>query len=361
MIKRVDRYVGQAAVFGILGVWITITLLAMTFSLLNELRGAGGNYGTSEVFWFVFLTVPRTAYQMFPVSALVGALIGVGGLAASNELVAFRTAGVSRLRLAGAALAGTLLLAVPVMMMGEWIAPAAEQQGRAFRLSKIFDQAIVGGQRGMWIRDGEQIVNIQLPLLSEEQEQKLVEFRDVVIYSFGQGAELESVTRANAAVHDGSAWTLEEVSRTRIGPGGVSRQVNDHEVWDTQIRPALLDAAVTRPPYMSIRALFDQVRFLGSNGLDNRVYKAEFFAKIFFPFSVLALVLAGMPFVFGSARHANMGLRIFIGISVGALFTIVNGAMQNIGSAYGLHAAFSALLPSAMIATIAILVLRRSV
>ncbi|MBT8062828.1 MAG: hypothetical protein KJO85_09090 [Gammaproteobacteria bacterium] len=67
MIKRVDRYVGQAAVLGILAVWITLTLLAMTFSLLNELRGAAGNYGTPEVFWFVFLTMPRTAYQMFRV------------------------------------------------------------------------------------------------------------------------------------------------------------------------------------------------------------------------------------------------------------------------------------------------------
>lgn len=112
---------------------------------------------------------------------------------------------------------------------------------------------------------------------------------------------------------------------------------------------------------MSIRALLEQVSFLGRNGLDNRVYRAELFAKIFFPLSVLALVLAGMPFVFGSARQANMGLRIFIGISVGALFTIVNGAMQNIGSAYGLHAAFSALFPSAIIAVVAIMVLRRSV
>ena len=91
------------------------------------------------------------------------------------------------------------------------------------------------------------------------------------------------------------------------------------------------------------------------------MYPTPCFAKIFFPLSVLALVLAGIPFVFGSARQHNMGVRIFIGMSIGALFTIVNGAMQNIGSAYRLHAAFSALLPSGLIALAAILVLRRSV
>ena len=51
---------------------------------------------------------------------------------------------------------------------------------------------------------------------------------------------------------------------------------------------------------------------------------------------------AGMPFVFGSVRNQNLGVRIFIGMSIGILFTIVNGAVQNIGMTYGLHAAFSA-------------------
>ncbi|MDX1459829.1 MAG: LPS export ABC transporter permease LptG [Xanthomonadales bacterium] len=361
MIKRVDRYVGTAAIMGILAVWATITLLALTFQLLNELRATTGQYGTAEAFWFVLLTAPRVAYQMFPVSALVGALLGVGGLAANNELVAFRTAGVSRLRLAGAALSGTFLITILVMMNGEWLAPAAEQQGRAYRLGKIFDQAIVGGQRGMWVRDGDEIVNIQLPLLSGRTDSQLVEFRDIVIYTFGPGASLEAVTRAEAAAHENGTWTLSRLVRTQIDGDGVATEAIEQARWESNIEPGLLDAAVTRPPYMSIRALYAQAAFLGRNGLDNRVYRAEFFAKIFLPFSVLALVLAGMPFVFGSSRHHNMGVRMFVGISIGAIFTIVNGAMQNIGSAYGLHAAFSALLPSTLIAVLAVLALRRSV
>jgi lipopolysaccharide export system permease protein len=361
MIKQVDRYLGQVAILGILAVWFTLSLLAITFNLLNELRATSGNYGTPQAFWFTLLTLPRTAYQMFPVSALIGALIGVGGLAAANELVAFRTAGVSRLRIAGAALAGTLLLTIGVMAMGEWVAPVSEQQGRAYRLGKIIDQAIVGGEHGMWIRDGDQFINIQLPLLSDDQEQQYVDFRDVVIYSFASGSRLEKIIRAESAIHDGQRWTLKGVSLMELLERGVQISSLDLVPWESKVKPALLDAAVTRPPYMSIRSLLDQVQFLGQNGLDNRVYKAEFFAKLFFPFSVLALVLAGMPFVFGSIRQHNMGVRIFIGMSMGVLFTIVNGAMQNIGSAYGIHAAASALFPSSLVALGAILWLRRSV
>ena len=106
MIKLVDRYVGRAACLGILLVWMAMTILFVLFSLLGELRSTQNDYGTLDGFWFVTLTIPRMAYQVFPVSALLGALVGLGGLAAANELVAFRTAGISRFRLALAALVG---------------------------------------------------------------------------------------------------------------------------------------------------------------------------------------------------------------------------------------------------------------
>jgi len=151
MVKLVDRYVGSAAVLGMLLVWCAMTMLFLIFNLLDELRSTQNNYGTNDAFWFTALTIPRMAYQVFPVSALLGALVGVGGLAAGNELVAFRTAGISRVRLALAALAGTVLLMIPVMIMGEWLAPAAEQQARAYRLSELVGQPIIGGPRGMWM------------------------------------------------------------------------------------------------------------------------------------------------------------------------------------------------------------------
>ena len=198
-------------------------------------------------------------------------------------------------------------------------------------------------------------------MLARYSGRQFVEFRDVVIYTFENGTDLREITRAENAVHNGDQWTLEGVLRLEISADQVRSSRLELVLWASKVKPALLDAAVTRPPYMSVRSLFAQVQFLGQNGLDNRVYNAELFAKIFFPFSVLALVLAGMPFVFGSARHQNLGVRIFIGMSMGILFTIVNGAIQNIGMSYGLHAAFAALAPSIALTIAAILMLRRSV
>lgn len=361
MIKLVDRYVGRAAVLGMLLVWVAMTMLFVVFSLLGELRSTQNDYDTLDVLWFVALTSPRMAYQVFPVSALLGALVGVGGLAASNELVAFRTAGISRLRLALAALAGTVLLTAPVMIMGEWLAPAAEQQARAFRLSEMVGQAIIGGSRGVWMRDGFDVVNIQRPLLYADRGGQTVDFNDVVIYEFSGEASLESITRAGSAAHEQGRWTLDDVTRVEFSESGATLARSERQEWATEVRPELLDSAVTRPKFLSLRSLWEYIGYLGDNGLDDRVYQAAFWEKVMYPFTVVALVLAGMPFLFGQARSQNVGVRLFFGMTLGGLFMILSRALQKLGSVYDVPSPLTISVPILLLAVGAAVVLRRTV
>ena len=335
--------------------------IEMMFSLLEELGDTTANYAAADVFWFVLQTGPRSAYQIFPVSALMGSLLGIGGLAGANELVAFRTAGVSRLRLATAGMVGAVMITIPVMIIGEWIAPDAEQQARAFRLSKLSGQVIIGGPSGMWMRDGNNIVNIRRPLLVVDRGQQSINFQDIEIHHFNGFSGLQKITRAESAFFEGEQWTLEGVSETRIDQLGVISSKHKHIPWVSNVKPKLLESAVTRPPYLSIRVLWDQLKYLQSNGLDDRIYKSAFWEKIIYPFTIIALVLAGMPFVFGASRRHNLGFRLFIGMTLGGLFMLVNGSVQNFATAYALPVAISAALPSAILMIIAITVLRRSV
>lgn len=360
MIRTVDRYIGKSAIVGILVVWVALTLLMMMFSLLGELRDTSGNYGAGDVFWFVLQTGPRSAYQIFPVSALLGSLLGIGNLASANELVAFRISGVSRLRLAAAGMAGALILTIPVMAIGEWIAPPAEQQARAFRLSQLIGQVIIGGPSGTWMRDGGNIVNIRRPLLTVDRGQQSISFQDVEIYRFDGFAGLQKITRAESAFFDGEEWSLENVHEVAIKPAGVTLTSLDRTPWVSGVKPELLQSAVTRPPYLSIRALLDQLEYLQANGLDDSVYRSAFWEKVFYPFVIIALVLAGMPFVFGSSRQHNLGSRLFIGMTLGGLFMLINGAAQNFAAAYALPIALGTVLPSVLLTVAAVVILRRS-
>jgi lipopolysaccharide export system permease protein len=361
MIKTVDKYISRAAVLGILLVWVSLTALMMMFSVLGELRDTTANYGASDAFWFVFQTGPRLAYQIFPVSALMGSLLGIGSLASANELVAFRISGVSRLRLAAAGLAGAMMITIPVMAVGEWIAPDAEQQARAFKLSQLIGQVIIGGPSGTWMRDGDDIVNIRRPLLTADRGQQSISFLDVEILHFDGFSALQKITLAESASFDGEQWSLENVSITEIGAEGVVPTRLERTPWVSGVKPELLESAVTRPFYLSIRALWDQMKYLERNGLDDRIYKSAFWEKVMYPFAILALVLAGMPFVFGSSRQHNTGFRLFIGMTLGGVFMLVNTAAQNLAAAFSLPVAFSTAVPSFVLIIIAVTVLKRSV
>ncbi len=361
VVKQVDRYLGKASIQGVLVVWLGLTVLFVLFSLLQELRSVQNQYTASDVLWVTMLTMPRMAYQIFPIAALLGALVGVGGLAAANELVVFRTSGVSRLRLSAAALAGVMILTIPVIVIGEWVAPPAEHQARAFRLSEIVGRAIIGGPRGVWMRDGTDIVNIQQPLLSANRGEQSVAFNNIVIYSFTEQVDLKSITRAASAVNSGESWTLNDVSEVTFGQDGATMHKVAQRGWATEVKPELLDSAVTRPQHLSLRSLVGFLDYLRENGLDDTVYRAAFWQKIVYPLTVIALVLAGMPFVFGSARSQNIGVRLFFGMMLGGVFTVINRMAQNVGEAYAVSPVLSHALPSFMLALVAILALRRSV
>jgi len=361
MVKLVDLYIGRAALVGTFAVWCVLTTLFLLLSLLDELRMLDYEYGTLDALWVLALTTPRLAYQIFPVSALLGALLGVGGLAAANELVAFRTSGISRLRLAIAALAGTLLLTIPVMIMGEWLAPAAEQQARAFRLSELVGQAIIGGPNGMWIRDGADFANIKRPILMADRGQQSVDFNNIAIYHFSDQADLQSITRAQSATHDGNHWNLTQVTRVDFSDQGATITRSELTDWSTEVRPELLESAVTRPKYLSARSLWDYMQYLKENGLDDTAYLAVLWEKLLFPFTVLALVLAGMPFVFGQTRSHNTGMRLFFGMTLGGMYMIVSRALEKLGAVYEFPPIMMLLIPIVVLVTGAIIILRRSV
>ena len=359
--KRVDFYVGRATLGGIALAWLTLVVLMVALNYFSELRGAQGDYTASDAIWYVLLTLPRMAYETFEVAAVIGAILGVGALAANNELVAMRTAGISRLRLALAALLGGVVLLAPMMMVGEYLVPAAEQQARAFRLAEKVGQANIGGAGGFWLREGDDILNIRRTLLGSDSEANSARFSDVVIYEFGEDRRLDGIIRAERAVHRGDHWRLQNVVETKIGLDSARAHSRVTLDFPSRVDPALLGAAVSKPKYLSLASLTGFIDYLQSNDLDARAYSKAYWEKVFYPFSVLALILAGLPFVFGAGRSNNLGFRLFLGVSVAVVYLLSVRAVQNFGDAYALPTPVVMALPATLLTVVAISILRRGV
>ena len=98
-----DRYVGRVVLGYVLAVWLVLVGLDFMLGgggLMAQLDDLGkGSYGFADAFLYSSYTLPRRLYTLFPTAAVIGALLGLGQLAASSELTALRASGLSRRRL----------------------------------------------------------------------------------------------------------------------------------------------------------------------------------------------------------------------------------------------------------------------
>ena len=169
-LKRVDRLVAMSVLGSLLMVWLVLTGFDAMSTFLRQLGSVGKHgYTLTNAFVFVMVTFPRRAYEFFGYAALIGGLLGLGGLAGTGELTALRAAGMSRLRIAGSAVGVVAVLIVGVVILGETVAPWGDQKAQAMDLRMKTRGPGLATSSGLWARDGDSIINAKGTMLRQRQ------------------------------------------------------------------------------------------------------------------------------------------------------------------------------------------------
>ena len=209
--RILDKYIARHVAGGVLFALAVLLSLTAAASFVDELDSvARGRYAIGSAIAFVLLTLPRHAFVLFPYGAAIGALIGLGTLTASTELVVVRAAGVSTGRIVGSALKGALALAIIAILCGEVVALYCEDLARSRRTAALDESS--KREDGFWIRDGQRFVNVLRVRPGNRIE-------DMFIYELGAEGVLRTVTHAKHVKLRDAAWMLESVRRSD-SPGG---------------------------------------------------------------------------------------------------------------------------------------------
>ena len=130
--KILDRYLAAAVVTGTGIALLVVVGMDVFFNVISQIDSVGKDgYSMYDMLRYVALTTPQGAYELFPMAALLGSLIGMGMLANNSELIAMRAAGVSVWRIVQSVLQAGILLLLVAVFIGEVVAPAAEQEERS--------------------------------------------------------------------------------------------------------------------------------------------------------------------------------------------------------------------------------------
>jgi lipopolysaccharide export system permease protein len=84
--KILDRYIGWNIISATVTVLVVLVAIFTFFAFIDQLEDVGrGTYGFGKVVVFVLFSVPSLAYELFPMAALIGSLIGFGQMMRNGE------------------------------------------------------------------------------------------------------------------------------------------------------------------------------------------------------------------------------------------------------------------------------------
>jgi lipopolysaccharide export system permease protein len=328
--KIQDRYLARTVLAASGTAAIVLVGLSAFFVFIGELSDVGeGNYGILQVLLFIALNVPQGVFELLPVIALLGTLIGLGGLAGGSELTVLRASGVSVKRLAVSALMAGVLLALLAWVLGNWLGPKSARLAQHFKASATAGHSLSESGHSVWLRDGRNYIHIGAVPAADH-------IVNVKIYQLGDEQTVIRMLAADSGRYRGGKWHLHDVRISRPSADGVQVQHLDSVQWSGRFKPSLLRLFVMKPQYLSALGLWRYAHYVKVNGIKPGRYAKAFWRRVAAPFTVLAMVLLSVPFVLGPLRSVSGGQRLFAGVLVGILFFLANQILGKSGQVYAI-------------------------
>ncbi|NNM61845.1 MAG: LPS export ABC transporter permease LptG [Steroidobacteraceae bacterium] len=342
--NTLDRYLYRAVIwYTCLAMSVLLTLAAL-FLFISEQGDIGvGNYTTVDAFAYTLLNLPQQCFELLPIGALIGSLMGLGNLASGSELVVSRASGVSVWRVAWPVGLAGATLALSMYLIGEYAAPPLAQFAQTQKTTSRLAGVSFAGRASAWIKEGNLILRLRTGEIGQA-------FGGASLFELDGAGRLRSIqTAERISVADPGHWMLENVRTTTFGHDRVVGTRTRRVTIRSKINPDFLGLAATDPDLLTLRGLAGYIAHLRHNHLQAAPYEIGFWSRIARIFAVIVVTLLALPFVFGPLRTTGAGTRTVFGVLLGVVFFVINGIGEKGGQLYGLNPVLVGWLPTTVV------------
>jgi lipopolysaccharide export system permease protein len=348
-----DRYIiGRILAMTALVVAVII-LLAVLITFIGEQGDIGtGRYGSLDAFWFALMSVPQESWELLPIGALIGSLLGLGGLASGSELTVARAAGVSITRLAAAVFAAGIVLIGIELVLGEVLAPPLQQVARQQKAFERFADASFGGGSA-WVRDGNLILDVGQSRDGQPRG-------GMLIFELSSDHRLLAVGRAASALGGtGHRWVLHNYAESRFAGDQVKADSQAVHALESNVSGQFLHLAMADPGELASRALWSLISYYRANSLDPKPYLFAFWSRVARTVAIAFAVLLAIPFALGPMRSSGTGARLLVGLLLGLGFFFLQRFIESGTVVFDLDPVILAWLPTGLLVIVSLGLLAR--
>ena len=350
-----DRYIVRSILGSVFLVMIAVLILGALFVFIDQQDEIGvGHYTAMEAVWFTLLNLPQQAFELLPITVLIGSLLGLGSLARGSELIVIRATGMSIVRLARTVLIAGLLLIGLEVLLGEFLAPplqVAAREQKAF--AKYTDISFGGGGRA-WVRDGNLILNVA-------RQSGQTQFSNMQIFELSDDHNLLAIGHATSATAGADKkWQLGGYTESRFADNSVQTLPPGQRTLRSHVTAGFLGLAAQDPEQLTSRSLWQLIQYYRANSLDPSQYLFAFWSRIARTVAIGFSVLLAIPFVLGSLRSSGAGTRTLMGLLLGICFFLLQKLIESGTIVFALNPTVLAWIPTATMGMVTVFLLARA-
>ena len=351
--QKIDWYFTSIVAIWTLVVLVILVSFRSIGVLVDELGSVGrADYGTLQAVYVVLLRTPNFVHEVFPVSLLLGGLLGFGGMAKNNEIIAMRAAGIPVWRMFKAALKAGLLLVTAGVLLGELLAPPLQHKSDQLKAHWLDYPTLLQSKYGVWLRDEYSFVNI-------ERIRPTGELNNISIYTFDEAQRLRSMTHGASAVLQQGQWILSDVRETRLDAAQIETAELPSKPMLISFDAGLIKNLSIEPDMLSIMALHQYNSFLAGNQISIPEYEIAFWSRLAVPVLGMLMLVLALPFTLVSMRNIDIAKRLTAGAIFGVVVFLTVKSANFAGVVYGLPPMLVAWGPVLLLALGLVIYIRR--
>lgn len=351
---KIDRYIMQQFLAGIFPVLLLLVALFSFMALAEELEEVGrGDFTMPDALMVVFLTTPKRIVELLPVTALLGGLLGLGAMANHRELMAIRTNGLSKRRIALTVAMLAVFLGIFITILQFSVVPGFEREAAQLRGKSLEGTEKGPGSAGaFWTRHGAYFIRVNAVRFDRT-------LADIEIYATDSNGRLLQLIQASSADYAGDDnWLLSGVVHSELQQTKVRETSAETMLWKDLLSAEQASVLMLPLEALAPSDLVKTIANLKSNQLDTHTYEIVLWQQVSLLPGLLAMALMSLPFLLGSVRSVSAGQRVMIGGLIGIGFYLVQQLSGHLAGILGMNPSLVILTPSLVLLAVAIAAIR---
>jgi lipopolysaccharide export system permease protein len=316
MLKTADRYIinqVKSAVLFSFFIFASLWIVQLLIRILDLIISKGTSL--EAVTKILIYSLPMIIVTSTPMAVLMGVMLGLSRLNNDSEIIAFKAAGISTIRLLFPLLCGGLCISLFVMFVNEKLAPISKFLSQEVYINEItLKKPLPKIAQNIFFDGGE-----HFKLYVRDYNAKDEIMNNVTLFQFGK--DFPQVTESRRArLEDGSLWIFEQGRTSSFSTEGFLEYFIQFEKWIYPISERYTQQIQRNrenrsPDEMNMKELKSHIDQRKAQKLDAREFESQFYWRSSFPFASFFLILVGAPLSMRMVRGgkaSGFGMGIFV-------------------------------------------------